>query len=179
MYYYFYLLLKKLIVMKNLKRLILLLATITLSSCSSENDFVLNTESNKINDLLNIKLIEKNSNNESIVTTDYLKEKWEKQSLKEGNEVEYEKFQILESIDEETDKKYYFLKASSKDNTIQTGAFLIKQSENVYALGGKECTCKGCEQGCNLTVTGQICRCSSCFPSGGKCEKTEKIIIGE
>lgn len=165
--------------MKNLKFLTLFFTFVVFTSCSKENDFLLNTESNNINEIINVKLVEKNGNNETLVTTDFLKQKWEKLSLEDGYEVEYEKFQILESIDAKTNEKFYFLKASSKDQTIQTGAFLIKQSDNVFALGGKECTCKGCEQGCNLTVFGQNCRCSSCFPNDGKCEKTEKIIIEE
>lgn len=134
-------------------------------------------ESNNLKEIINIKLIDRNNSNEVIVTTKYLKEKWEKQSLEEGHKVEYEKFKIIESLDKETNEKYYFLKASSNDKKIQTGAFLIKQGDGFYSLSGKECTCKGCIEGCNLIVEGTNCKCTSCAESGGDCKLTMKHVI--
>jgi hypothetical protein len=154
---------------------------LTLLSCSKdEANFVVNEESASLEQILNVKLLDV-SNNQSIeVTTDYLKEKWEKELLKEGHKVTLGSFSILES---KTDngELIYFLKAISTDGTLETGSFMEFNGKNLnsYTLRGKTCSCTGCPNGCNLSVNGGNCGCTACPPAGGNlsCTKTETIEL--
>ena len=92
--------------------------------------------------------------------------------------MELENFKIVQSFDDETGSNTYFLKAISKNRTIETGAFLNKGADGNYILGGKECSCSGCPNGCHLEVTGTRCTCSGCGQdTSKKCTKTERVII--
>lgn len=164
--------------MKNIQFLSIVLCLI-MYSCPSESDFIINQEVKDLNDILNIELVDQSDNSQIIVTTAYLKKKWENESLEDGYDVSYDKFQILQTQDEDTNETIYFLKATSKDNTISTGAFLSKNPDSTYKLEGKKCTCTGCSSGCDLKVYGKSCSCTSCFPRGGKCEKKEEITLDD
>ncbi len=153
-----------------------------ISCVQDENDFVYNEESISLNDILKVKLYDI-SNNEAVeVTTDYLKDKWEKELAMEGINVSLEKFEIIQSKTQEGTATF-FLKAKSTNGTVETGAFIVPQNENdtttklpdsSYLLKGKTCTCQGCPQGCRLHMNGSTCTCTTC-PAGGSqaCTKTE------
>tara|TARA_B100000508_G_C11435816_1_gene265955 strand:- start:74 stop:634 length:561 start_codon:yes stop_codon:yes gene_type:complete len=50
---------------------------------------------------------------------------------------------------------------------------------NVFAMGGKTCTCTGTNcNGCSLTVSGNICECSDCLWDEGSCVKEESATVG-
>lgn len=102
---------------------------------------------------------------------------WENKLKEEGKDVSLSKFEILKSKDEKSGKEFYFLKTTSTDKTIQTGAFFTKTKLGML-LGDKECTCAGCPSGCNLSTFGSNCSCSSCGLGGPQnCTKTEKVVI--
>lgn len=104
-------------------------------------------------------------------------ELWQNQLAEEGKNVKFEKFEILTSKDDKTNKVYYFLKTVSNDKTIETGAFFTKTKLGML-LTDKECSCAGCPNGCNLTVFGSTCSCSSCGYGGNQtCTKTEKAVV--
>ena len=158
-------------------------------SCSTNGDeFVYNEEVSNLDDIAKVEIYDLKGNEATLISTDYLKEKWETQiKEEEGLSIVHEKFEILQS-EMENGEKTYFLKAKSKDGTIETGAFLKKDkstnelykvSVNSYILGGKTCTCEGCSSGCRLTVTGTICSCSGCPPGPIQCVKTETVVIIE
>jgi len=168
------------------KILYFLFTSIFLFSCSHE-DFVYNEEALHLDEIAKVEIYDFQGNEATLITTDYLKEKWETQiKEEEGLSVVLEKFEILLSTTENGETTY-FLKAKSKDGFIETGAFLTKDkstsglfnlSKNTYTLGSKTCTCKGCSSGCNLTTSGTSCFCSSCPPWGSQdCVKTEVIVI--
>lgn len=100
---------------------------------------------------------------------------WEAQLKEEGYNVKLKDFTILKSVNE-AGKNVYFLKAVSENGEIETGAFFTP-TEKGMKLIKKECTCSGCPDGCNLTISGDYCRCSSCF-NNGTCTKTEKATSG-
>ncbi|WP_290701313.1 hypothetical protein [Lacinutrix sp.] len=153
-----------------------ILALITLASCSKENDFIYNEESSDLQKIINVSIFDETSKKE--ITTEYLKSKWENKILEQdGYDVELEKFEIIQSTDNDTKEIYYFLKSISKNRTIETGAFLIKIGEGQYKMGAKQCSCAGCRTGCRLTITGSNCDCSKC-PPGKACTKTETAIVG-
>jgi len=168
-------------------KILVLLSIITILSCSKETDeFVTNVDADSIDKILNVNLYDINQEGEAVtISTAYLKEKWEGQLFEEGFDVDLHKFQILESETEDSEK-VYFLKAVSKDGTLETGAFIEKSefleqnaglTDGSYVLKGKTCTCQGCATSCVLTVTGKICRCSDCPPGPILCIKTETIVI--
>ena len=105
-----------------------------------------------------------------------IKKIWEQQiKLEDGLTVELVDFVILTSKNNEG-KTVYFLKAISKDKKLETGAFFTPTKSGMR-LGGKTCSCKGCADGCNLSISGDYCRCSSCF-GNSICEKTETQTVG-
>lgn len=169
--------------MKTLKLLIgLIIFSNLFISCTKENDFLVNEESSSLKSIINAKIIDIKNNIEIEVTTEYLKEKWEKELLEEeGTKFDLINFEILQSKTEDGINTY-FLKATSKGGSIKTGAFLtlMEGSDNVYLLRGKTCSCKGCPNGCDLLTFGTRCRCTSC-PVGGSqsCIKTETVVIDE
>ncbi len=148
-------------------------------SCSTDDkEFVVSQESTDLSKIANVKLVDKVGQSEIEVTTDYVKEKWENALIDEGFDVKLEKFQILESFDEIKQSKVYFLKAVSKDGTIETGAFLSSTDvKGVYVLEKKTCSCQGCPTGCNLVVSGSSCSCSPCTGPNKSCTKTETVVI--
>ncbi|VAW25802.1 hypothetical protein MNBD_BACTEROID04-430 [hydrothermal vent metagenome] len=168
--------------MKNFIKitLLLLLLPLVFNSCIKENDFVVNEESASLEDIINVKLIDVLEGKKITVTTNYLKEKWEKEIYIEDDvKVTLDRFEILQSETEEG-VKTYFLKAKSTDGTINTGSFILlnkdANGDNIFLLGSKTCSCKGCSGGCELIIDGTRCRCSSC-PPGEDCVKTETVII--
>jgi len=161
--------------MKKITTLLILLLLIT--SCSDENqDFIVGQESLTLENISNVELLDLNGNN---VSTNSLKILWEKQMKEEGLIVKLSFFEIIETYDEQN-KKIFFLKSKSEDGTIETGAFLSKElGGNTYVLAAKQCSCKGCPNGCNLVVNGTTCSCSGCpTDTSKKCEKTETAIVG-
>lgn len=166
---------------------IYLIFSALLCSCS-QDEFVYNEESLSLANIVNVDIYDLKGDKATQISTEYLKEKWESQIKKEeGMNVVIEKFEILQSF-ADNGEPTYFLKAKSKDGTIETGAFLTKNknvnelykvSKEAYTLGSKTCTCEGCSSGCRLTVTGTICSCSSCPPGPIQCVKTEKIVVGD
>lgn len=145
-------------------------------SCSKEvPDFLVSQESVSIDNIVNVKLIDDDINNQGVeVTTSYIKDKWENTLRKEGFDVKLEKFEILEGFNSEKGSKIYFLKSTSSDGTIEIGAFINKTDKNgVYSLAGKTCTCTGCPTGCNLVISNGNCSCSSCPGPNKSCTKTE------
>ncbi len=157
----------------------LMLLSLVFVACSkNDSDFIVSQESDDINTIVNAKLIDIENSQEIEVTTDYIKDKWEKALKEEGFNVKLDKFQILETVDETDQSTLYFLKTTSTDGTIQTGAFIYKtEKDGVYKLGGKTCTCEGCPTGCELQVNGTKCSCSSCPGPNRSCTKTETILI--
>lgn len=106
-----------------------------------------------------------------------IKKIWEKKLQEEGYNTKLNKFEILTSNNSETGEIIYFLKSISTDEKIETGAFFIKTKLGML-LGTKECTCTGCASGCNLTIFGENCSCSSCgFGGSQECKKTEKQVV--
>ncbi|WP_124643310.1 hypothetical protein [Amniculibacterium aquaticum] len=103
-----------------------------------------------------------------------IKKMWENQLKSEGYDLKFEKFEILSSTDEKTGKTYYFLKTTSSDKTMETGAFFTKTKLGLL-LGDKECSCSGCPNGCNLSVFGSNCSCGLGGPQN--CTKTEKAVV--
>ena len=158
------------------KNLYFLFLIILMSSCSKEeSDFITSQEENNVENIVNAKLVDVNDNGiEVTVTTDYLKNKWEKSLIEEGYDVKLGKFEILEGYDDGNNEKIYFLRTISSDGTVNTGAFLKKTDrEGVYRLGWKTCTCQGCPTGCNLKIEGDKCSCTSCPGPNKSCTKTE------
>ena len=145
-----------------------------LTNCSQQEDFVVDKASKDVTSLFGVTVVD---DNDVEVTTDYLKNKWEEEVFNEiGAKVDFQNFKILKSF--EAGNEVYFVKASSKGAMIETGAFLKKISDDVYALGSKECSCKGCPNGCNLEIDGTKCRCTDCSQDTNKeCTKTEKAVI--
>ena len=149
--------------------------SIAFVSCNKDDsDFVVGQESLTIEDISNVKLVNTDGD---LISTSSLKTNWEKQMKDEGFLVELNTFEIIETYDDQNNK-LYFLKTTSKDGTIETGAFLSAQYDNVYKVGQKQCTCEGCPNGCHLEVNGSDCTCSGCpDDTSKKCTKTESIII--
>ncbi|GAA3782018.1 hypothetical protein GCM10022271_12870 [Corallibacter vietnamensis] len=122
---------------KNNSLLIVVVLVLTLFSCSKDDaDFVVGQESLKIEDISNVNIVDVVSDVEIVVTTAYIKEKWEsnfndKFSLKK---VAFNSFKIIETDENQTGKKVYFLKAISDDRTIETGVFLKKTDDTHYSL---------------------------------------------
>ena len=171
-------------IMKKLKIVSMFVLTLfsvicLLFSCSKDSQyFVVDTESATLEKISNIKLVDIVDQNKIEVTTDYVKNKWEKALIDEGDNVKLEKFKILESFDKINNTKVYFLKAVSSDGTVETGAFMTLTDEaGVYVLGKKICKCVGCPTGCHLVVTGNDCDCSPCTGSNKACTKTEEVVI--
>ena len=166
-----------------LKSILFFLSLFLFFSCSEEESFILNEESIAIEDISNVSIFNKSNGVNYEVTTEFIKKKWESELLEEGIEVELEKFIILESKDKLNSKNYYFLKAISKDGTLETGAFLNKiETKNLsisasFELAGKKCSCTGCTNGCAIEVVGSKCTCTSCIPRGGKCTKKEEQVV--
>lgn len=154
-----------------------LLSFLLITSCSTEETpFVENEQSPNLESIIKADLQESDN---TPITTDYLKNKWEKQLAEEGTPYKLGNFQIVTSTTAD-DEKTFFLKAVSVDGTFETGAFLIKDQsskDGTYRLGEKTCSCKGCASGCSLQVDGNKCSCSSC-PYGSDCVKTETVVIG-
>lgn len=150
-----------------------------LFSCSKDSQyFVVDTDSATLEKISNIKLVDIVDQNKIEVTTDYVKDKWEKALIDKGDNVKLEKFQILESFDEINNTKVYFLKAVSSDGKVETGAFMTSTDEaGVYVLGKKICKCVGSPTGCHLVVTGNDCDCSPCTGTNKSCTKTEEVVI--
>ncbi len=159
---------------------ILIFVLFFFNSCSNEEDFITSIDSISLDDISNVEIYDVAQQKEVIVTTDYLKTKWETSLMEEGVNVKLENFRIIESLDKETGAKVFFLLTSSKDKTIETGAFLTKTDNGSYRLGSKQCTCTGCPNGCNITVVGSTCSCSGCGDdTSKKCTKSETVIIQE
>lgn len=111
------------------------------------------------------------------LTENEIKQTWEKRLNAEGYTTQLDKFEILKSKDENTERTSYFLKVESKDKTIETGAFFTKTKFGML-LGEKKCTCVGCASGCSLRVFGGSCSCTSCGIGGPQdCKKTEEQTI--
>jgi len=49
--------------------------------------------------------------------------------------------------------------------------------ENLYLISNKQCTCRGCPNGCSLSTSGGNCYCSPC-PFNEPCTKTETASTG-
>ncbi|KFF24997.1 hypothetical protein IQ37_12845 [Chryseobacterium piperi] len=112
------------------------------------------------------------------LSEDDIKKMWEEKLGQEGLHVKLDKFKILNSKDSQSGKTYYFLKAVSHDKIIETGAFFSVTKFGML-LAEKKCSCVGCPSGCNLTVFGDRCSCSSCGYGGSQeCKKTEETTIG-
>lgn len=157
----------------------LVLLIIVAAACSGEDpDFVTSTVVQDIEQISNVKIIFNEGNKESRVTTKFIKDRWEKSLKEEGHNVDLKSFEIIEGFDSNKNEVIYFLRTTSSDNTIQTGAFITKGSNGVYRMGSKQCTCEGCPQGCQLEINGTSCTCSSCEGNSNKaCTKKETIII--
>lgn len=152
------------------------LAVVILNSCEKESpDFIINQSSNLVENLSKVKLVDKNGN---IKSTQDIKKIWQDELRSEGIIVNLATFLVLETFDE-VNNKFYFLKTTSENNEVETGAFLYPTNDsNVYRLGSKQCTCVGCPNGCKLRINGTDCSCSSCpKDTSKKCTKTETVII--
>jgi len=164
---------------RQLFKVALVLWVLLLLACSQQEAFILETEAVNLEKLSNVTILDSNKSEDTEITTNYIKTKWEGLMKKEeGIHVSLESFRIIKTNKADNEDDLYFLIATSKDKTIETGAFLERISDNVYRLGVKECSCSGCPNGCNLIVEGQNCRCSDCDEdSNKKCTKTERVII--
>lgn len=160
--------------MKKIFYLIFILFLFISNYSCNKNAFIVNTESSKIENLINGKLY--NELNE-VITTKKLISKWESELNEEGFDVKLSNFKIIESYNEQNDSKVYFIKSKSSDNTIETGAFINISQDGKAILGKKKCTCTGCPNGCELRIIGTSCSCTDCWPSetNSKCTKTETI----
>lgn len=140
-------------------------------SCNESSQLQIDVESPNFESIIHEKLQDSNS---STVTTSLLKKKWEKRIFAEhGIDVKLAKFVVKESVE-----GTLFLKAISENNKIEIGAVMVRANDNIgYMLGIKTCTCTGCSDGCELRIVGTKCSCSTCWPSGGNCTKTETIVI--
>ncbi|QRM87930.1 hypothetical protein FG167_01390 [Lacinutrix sp. WUR7] len=154
---------------------VLLTITVFFTSCSKDDqEFIVGQESLKVEEISNVELINLEGDK---ISTNLLKIQWEKQMKEEGYLVELITFEIIETYDEQSNK-LYFLKTTSKDGTIETGAFLINDGKGTYKLWAKECTCIGCPNGCRLEVDGSTCTCSGCgTDTSKKCTKSETVLI--
>ena len=158
----------------NLLLTIILSSFIFISCNKDDSDFVVGQESLTIEEISNVNLV--NTEGE-LISTSTLKTNWEEQMKEEGFFVELNTFEIIETYDE-NNNKLYFLKTTSKDGTVETGAFLSKETGDVYRVQQKKCTCMGCPNGCKLQVNGSECTCSDCDEDTNKeCTKTESAII--
>lgn len=176
----------------QIKSIILILLVGFLYSCSNNVEDPQNTDSleksvqtsyeNEILDIENASFTFNNNGEISSVSLEDIKTMWESQILEEDDmEVNLIDFQLIKSYDEDDDDFYYFLKTKDASGQISTGGFvtLIEGKSYEISAGAKECSCKGCPQGCELYISGSSCRCSNCFPNNpnSKCEKTEKQTI--
>ncbi|WP_250432877.1 hypothetical protein [Hanstruepera flava] len=158
----------------NLLLTFILSSFIFISCNKDDSDFVVGQESLTIEEISNVNLVNTEG---KLISTSTLKTNWEEQMKEEGFFVELNTFEIIETYDE-NNNKLYFLKTTSKDGTIETGAFLSVEDNNVYKVGQKQCTCTGCPNGCHLEVNGNECTCSGCpEDTSKKCTKTESVII--
>ena len=161
--------------------ILFILGFVLLSSCSNQKtEFNDQIESADLESTIHAQLLDSNND---IVTTDFLKAKWERELEDEGINIKLEKFEIIQSFNEHKGVETFFLKAKSSDGTFETGTFLVKHLNGTkikYQLSGKTYRCQGCSTGCSLTVSGTSCYCSSC-PSGVSqtCVKTETVIIDD
>lgn len=115
------------------------------------------------------------------INEDELRSAWEEEQRQLGNNVQFGEFTLLTSVDTLTNITYYFIKTRSIDGSLEVGQFLDPQQDGTFRLADKKCSCKGCTDGCNLTIFGGNCRCSDCFPSTStsKCEKTEEAVVSD
>ncbi len=163
--------------MKNF--IYLLFLPLIITSCSTDNEFEIDTKAETIEEIANVRLVynESESNNIEVTTKD-IQTRWAAEIKSEsGKSVTLSIFEIIAS--EEDGKRFYFLKAVSEDGTLETGSFLEKIDDRTYMVRGKTCSCSGCPNGCRLTVTGSLCSCSGCPFNEGTCIKTETQTIGE
>lgn len=184
--------------MKNFKSISILsiFMIAILSSCSNNTDDTETINSseksirtnyeNEIMDISDASFTLNDNGDISSVTLEDIKTLWESQIMEEERtQVNLIDFQVIKTYEESEDKFYYFLRTSDEDGQISTGAFLtLSQNKMMSAsfelsAGGKECSCKGCPNGCELRVSGSRCSCSNCFPQNpnSKCEKTEKQTV--
>lgn len=159
------------------KMMCLLFLPLIISSCSTDNEFEINTKAETIEEIANVRLVYNEAEGNTIeVTTKDLQTKWEAEVKSEsGISVTLSTFEIIAS--EQDGISFYFLKAVSGDGTLETGSFLEKLNDGTYMVRGKTCACSGCPGGCRLTVTGSLCSCSGCPFNEGSCTKTETQTI--
>jgi len=163
--------------MKLLKVSVLFVLFLMAAACSQEEDLILGKEATRVNDLVKVKLVDPSSGTKKEVTTEYLKEKWEKEALEDGYDVVFSTFELVETGEKSAGKALYFLKAVSADRTVETGAFFMMGADGEYELGKKKCSCAGCRLGCRLSTSGGKCNCSSCPGDYKVCTKTEEAVI--
>ena len=176
---------------------LMLLLPFLFNSCSGNVDDAVN--SSEIDELQKKSVVENerlnlenatftfNSNGDvSKVSLNDIKNLWERQILEEEDlNVNLVNFELIKTYDDLDEKYYYFLKTTDEKGQISTGTYLtLNQNKDAslslkISAGSKECSCKGCPNGCNLQVTGSRCSCSRCFPQtpNSKCEKTEKQVV--
>jgi len=87
--------------------LLLLIATVFLCSCT-QDEFVYNEEASNLDDIAKVEIYDLKGNEATLISTDYLKEKWETQiKEEEGLSIVLEKFEILQSEMENGEKRVY------------------------------------------------------------------------
>lgn len=110
---------------------------LVVTSCSNEEqDFIVGQGSKNIEDIALEKLYDLVGNKEQVVTTNYLKQKWESEFNDEFSLIKtrFNTFEVLESTSEDTGMPVYFLKAVSKDKMVETGVFLRNNKNNSYTI---------------------------------------------
>lgn len=91
-------------------------------------------------------------------------------------------FEVITSKDEEGLAYKWLLCSNVKgeakqDFGLELGT-LTGTSKLAISGGSKTCTCKGCSNGCELSVNGDICSCSPCqLSSSSECKKKESITV--
>lgn len=167
--------------MKNVIYLVAVVFIFILSSCSKDTE--ISPEELNSSNFLVTSLVIDDLDGTKTITGDAVLKKWsEEQTELNNTPINFESVTI-ERIENESGNligNQVFVKSKSTDGSVSIGAIFTQEINGNYTKA-KECSCSGtCGQGCELSVFGGSCRCSSCFPSSsGTCTKTEKIIVND
>lgn len=87
--------------------------------------------------------------------------------------IEFTDYQLLQNPDDETE---YAITAIAVDGNMKVNVQMF-QTEMGFELTGKKCTCKSsCSYGCDASIWGGQCQCSSCSDRK-ECKKESSIEI--
>ncbi|TYB79451.1 lipoprotein [Bizionia myxarmorum] len=122
--------------MRKINLLLLVLLLVVTSCSNEEQDFIVGKESKNLEDITHVKLYDLVDNQENLVSTDYLKQKWAAEFNEDFtlNKIHFTSFEVLKSLNVETRESIFFLKVTSSDKTVEHGVFLRKIGANKYAI---------------------------------------------